>query len=82
MPIYEYKCQDCGRVTEFLMGIGEDITITCSHCGSLDMEKIISAASFLDCSPERRPGTTCCGSEEHCASPPCSTGGTCRRDSF
>ncbi|UCF85637.1 MAG: zinc ribbon domain-containing protein [Desulfobacteraceae bacterium] len=80
MPIYEYRCKACGTVTEFLVGIGEDITITCSHCGSRDMEKIMSAVSILDSIPERRPGSTCCGNEERCASPPCSTGGSCSRD--
>ncbi|MBU4426201.1 MAG: zinc ribbon domain-containing protein [Proteobacteria bacterium] len=80
MPIYEYRCKSCGGVTEFLVGVGEDIAITCSHCGSLDMEKIMSAASFLDGGPNRRPGSTCCGQEERCATPPCSTGGVCRRD--
>ena len=58
----------------------KDIAITCSNCGSLDMEKIMSAASFLDDGPNRRPGSTCCGREERCSTPPCSTGGVCRRD--
>jgi len=80
MPIYEYRCKSCGSVTEFLVGVGEDIAITCSHCGSLDMEKIMSAASFLDGGPNRRQGSTCCGREERCEIPPCSTGGACRRD--
>ncbi|TET85379.1 MAG: zinc ribbon domain-containing protein [Desulfobacteraceae bacterium] len=79
MPIYEYRCKSCGSVTEFLVGVGEDIAITCSHCGSLDMEKIMSAASFLDGGPNRRQ-STCCGREERCEAPPCSTGGACRRD--
>ena len=56
MPIYEYRCKSCGSVTEFLVGVGEDIAITCSHCGSVDMEKIMSAASFLDGGPNQRPG--------------------------
>jgi putative FmdB family regulatory protein len=79
MPIYEYRCKSCGTVTEFLVGVGEDTAITCSHCGSLDMEKIISVASFLEGGPNQRPGSTCCGREERCETPPCSTGGGCRR---
>jgi len=80
MPIYEYRCKSCGSVTEFLMGMGEDTAVVCAHCGSRDMEKIISAASFLEGGLNRTPGNTCCGREERCETPPCSTGGGCRRD--
>ena len=80
MPIYEYRCKDCGSVTEFLVGVGEDVAISCSHCGSVDMEKVMSVASFLGSSPDQRPGSTCCGREERCDKPPCSTEGACRRD--
>ncbi len=80
MPIYEYQCKTCGNVTEFLVGPGEDVAISCSNCGGQDMEKIMSAASFLGGSSERAPGQTCCGRDERCATPPCSTGsGQCRR---
>ncbi len=83
MPIYEYRCKSCGSVTEFLVGVGKDIAITCSYCGSLDMEQIMSAASFLVGGlnhSNQRPGSTCCGREERCEVPPCSTGGVCGRD--
>ena len=80
MPIYEYRCRSCGSIHEFLVGIGDDANILCGDCGSVDMEKIMSAASFLDRGAESRPGTTCCGREERCERPPCSTGGSCRRD--
>jgi len=23
MPIYEYKCRDCGKISEFLVGVGQ-----------------------------------------------------------
>ena len=80
MPIYEYRCKDCGTVTEFLTGMGEDAVIACSKCGSVDMERMMSTASFLSRGVDRAPGTTCCGREERCEKPPCSTGGSCRRD--
>jgi putative FmdB family regulatory protein len=80
MPIYEYRCKACGTITEFLTGVGEDISISCSNCGSVEMEKVMSAASFLGRAMERMPGRTCCGREERCSSPPCSSGGACRRD--
>ena len=80
MPIYEYRCRACGAVTEFLVGVGEDTIIVCADCGSVDMEKIMSPASFLDRGPARRPGSTCCGRDERCDRPPCSTDGSCKRD--
>ncbi|MBW2060747.1 MAG: zinc ribbon domain-containing protein [Deltaproteobacteria bacterium] len=79
MPIYEYRCKACGNVTEFLVSPDEEIAVFCSHCDSHDMEKIMSVASFLGDTTERIPGQTCCGREERCDSPPCSTGGSCRR---
>jgi len=81
MPIYEYRCNRCGKVSEILVGVGSDGEIlTCKHCGSGDLEKILSVSSFTVTDGSRAPGTTCCGREERCDTPPCSTGGTCRRD--
>jgi len=80
MPIYEYQCKACDTVTEFLVGVGEDTVISCPDCGSTDMEKVMSTASILNRAVERIPGRTCCGREERCDTPQCSTGETCRRD--
>ena len=80
MPIYEYRCKECGDISEFLTGLGKEERISCQSCGSLEMERIMSMASFLGQSMERAPGHTCCGREERCETPPCSGGGTCRRD--
>ncbi|MBN2123068.1 MAG: zinc ribbon domain-containing protein [Deltaproteobacteria bacterium] len=80
MPIYEYRCESCGSVSEYLVGMGNDEPIACRQCGSRDMNRILSASSFALQSSERLPGRTCCGREERCETPPCSTGGTCRRE--
>ena len=80
MPIYEYQCVDCGSVSEYLVGMGEDEPITCKICGSHDMHRILSASSFTLQSPGRMPDRTCCGREERCETTPCADGGTCRRD--
>lgn len=80
MPIYEYKCQDCGGISEILTGVtGTNTAIVCKNCGSKNLTKLISV-SFIS-SNTRPKGLTCCGREERCDTPPCSTGnGTCRRD--
>ena len=81
MPIYEYRCNQCGKVSEILVGVGfDDEVFTCKHCGSSDLEKILSVSSFTFSDSSRAPGTTCCGRDERCDTPPCSTGGVCRKD--
>jgi putative FmdB family regulatory protein len=80
MPIYEYRCGKCGETKEFLVGARENETVSCPICGSVDMERIMSAPSFLSHRVERAPGHTCCGREERCEAPPCSDGGVCRKD--
>jgi putative FmdB family regulatory protein len=80
MPIYEYRCEACGAVSEYLLGIGDDVQIICRQCGSSKMDRILSASSFTLQSPTYAPGRTCCGREERCETPPCSGGGVCRRE--
>jgi putative FmdB family regulatory protein len=82
MPIYEYLCTDCGKVSEFLVGVGQgDAKISCRHCGSLQLKQKLSVGSFSmrGARTGSQAGKTCCGKEERCDTPPCSTGGGCRR---
>jgi putative FmdB family regulatory protein len=80
MPIYEYRCNNCGATSEFLVGIGtKGDSLSCKQCGNSQLEKMISVSHSLK-SGGRTPGHTCCGREERCSTPPCSTGGSCRRD--
>jgi len=80
MPIYEYQCHQCGATSEFLVGMGsKSKSLSCKQCGSLKLEKVISV-SHSPKSGKQLPGHTCCGKEERCSTPPCSTGGSCRRD--
>ncbi len=80
MPIYEYRCKNCGKVEEFLVLGEEQAPTACPSCGAPHMERIMSPAAFLGESPGHGPGRTCCGREERCSTPPCSGGGGCRRD--
>lgn len=41
MPIYEYKCETCGKF-EFLHGAGEGALTRCPKCGS-PVQKLISS---------------------------------------
>ncbi|RLC33819.1 MAG: hypothetical protein DRH32_00230 [Deltaproteobacteria bacterium] len=78
MPIYEYRCRDCGSTSEFLMDMGNDMAVACRLCGSRAMERIMSSASVVMRSRSKKPGYTCCGRAERCDKPPCSETGTCR----
>jgi len=80
MPIYEYHCRKCGAASEFLTGRVENESISCRDCGSLEVERVMSTPAFLHRTGDRPSGHTCCGREERCETPPCSTGGGCRRD--
>jgi putative FmdB family regulatory protein len=75
MPIYEYQCKECGAVSEYLMHHSSTDQILCKTCGSTLMEKVLSPTAMLSKIPRRAPGKTCCGREERCATPPCSSGG-------
>lgn len=79
MPIYEYKCKNCGTIFEFLYGLGEEETIACRNCGSRGVERIMSAAAVLHSDWKPTQGHTCCGREERCETPPCSTQAGCQR---
>lgn len=65
MPIYEYKCKDCGEISELLVGIGRNSDeLSCRSCGGNQLEKLMSAAavSIPYTAPSQSPASTCCGS--------------------
>ncbi len=48
MPIYEYRCQDCGRKSSvFVRRIGMEVEPSCQHCGSRSMARLISPVAVL-----------------------------------
>lgn len=79
MPIYEYKCLECGRIAEIFLRSLDNQNIQCPTCGSYKLDKILSASYTLK-SGASAPGTTCCGRTERCETPPCSSDDTCRRE--
>ena len=77
MPIYDYRCRECRRVSEVFLRSSNG-EARCPHCGSENVERLITA-SYMIRTDAAAPGTTCCGSEERCETPPCSSGDVCRR---
>ncbi|MFH7319819.1 FmdB family zinc ribbon protein [Desulfurivibrio sp. D14AmB] len=45
MPIYEYECQACQKITETRQSINDAPLSTCPECGG-QVSKIISQSSF------------------------------------
>ncbi len=44
MPIYEYRCGNCSRVSSFFTrSISVALTPICSHCQSVDMQRRMSS---------------------------------------
>lgn len=62
MPIFEYKCKKCGKVTEFLENNGAKISRKCAGCGSSDLEK-----QFSTFAPRVKEGPSkkCHGCSDH-----------------
>jgi len=46
MPIYEYRCTECGHQTEVLQKISEPPLTVCTACGKPSFTKLLSAAGF------------------------------------
>lgn len=77
MPIYDYRCLECGRVSEIIIRTNEQIP-GCLDCGSNNLEQLISSSYMIKMGGQVS-GLTCCGREDRCEAPPCSTGDSCRR---
>src|SRR5690242_13051626 len=46
MPIYEYRCGQCGFQKEFLQRLNEAPLTKCPECGKPALTKMVSAAGF------------------------------------
>jgi putative FmdB family regulatory protein len=75
MPLYDYLCLDCQKLSEILVTTATEEP-QCSQCGSPNLKKMLSAPSSLSgSSSQGLPGagdTACCGSspmQAGCAGP-------------
>ena len=46
MPIYEYRCAECGQEHEVLQKVSEPPLTVCPACGKPALQKQLSAAGF------------------------------------
>lgn len=71
MPIYEYRCEKCGFVNEFLVR-GMQEQLSCKQCGGEDLKKLLSAhnTSSNSARGSAEPGSGgCCGTPHSCGTP-------------
>jgi putative FmdB family regulatory protein len=48
MPIYEYRCEECGKISEFLLiKTNETFTPQCKRCKSKKMSRILSKVKVI-----------------------------------
>ena len=84
MPLYDYHCQECGKLSEILL-TGSSDQIECRYCGSSDLQKVLSAPSSMSgLAKNSLPGpgdTACCGSAPGQAAG-CAGPGSCCGKSF
>ena len=46
MPIYAYRCADCGHAKDVLQKIADPVLTTCPACGAESFQKQLTAAGF------------------------------------
>ena len=65
MPIYNYRCKECGAEFDKMMRLSEaDHTPVCPECGSLDTRKQITtfASPTASSSPKSSASSSCSSS--------------------
>ncbi|MCX5744179.1 MAG: zinc ribbon domain-containing protein [Proteobacteria bacterium] len=46
MPVYEYRCNDCGKEFEYQQRMADPEKTTCEACGKEVLERLISRTAF------------------------------------
>jgi putative FmdB family regulatory protein len=72
MPIYEFKCIQCGDIQEFILGAGndsEEVEMKCKACGCETLERVISRVGCCKTGQQ--------GAKPQVSSQTCGSGNTC-----
>ena len=46
MPIFDYRCKQCGHSFDALQKLGDEPLTRCPECGKAAMEKLVSAPAL------------------------------------
>ncbi len=70
MPIFEFKCNECGHLQEIIITSSskEELDLKCEKCGSHELQRVISTTSYIMGSSGERVKTTTkqCGPGNSC----------------
>jgi len=83
MPIYEYKCEECGHELEAIQKFSDDPLTECPECGKPALKKQLSASAFhLKGSgwyktDFKDSGSKPAKSDQAASAPACCAGGKC-----
>ena len=58
MPIFEFKCDKCGKEFERVVFVSDQDKVNCPDCGSLEARKLLSVFS---CSRATEASSGSCG---------------------
>lgn len=47
MPIYEFRCQDCGEKFSVMVSISEKDKVACPACQSTNIKQLVSNCSYI-----------------------------------
>lgn len=45
MPLYEYRCEDCGKISEVIQKFSDDPLTKCTDCGG-ELHRLLSAPAI------------------------------------
>jgi putative FmdB family regulatory protein len=83
MPIYEYRCGDCGHELEAMQKMSDPVLETCPGCSRDALKRLISAPSFrlkgggwyeTDFKKDGKRNVHKADSKAESSAPPCATG--------
>lgn len=61
MPIYEYRCGQCGKEFEQLV-LSDTEEVACAHCQGTQVRKLVSVCAFSVGSSFKSTASSACGS--------------------
>ena len=67
MPVYEFRCEGCGKVTEALIRNAQETKhLHCEHCGDSQLARVYLSPIAPVPAAKTPAAESCCGQREGC----------------